>query len=274
MNELYRVLGTSKQNIHQWSRRKTSGILLQDELNECVSRIRMDHPSMGGKNLYRKINPDSMGRDRFLGWYRRSGFMILPKKNYRRTTDSSGVIRFPNLLVSKKLTRVNQAWVSDITYYDLNGRFAYLTLIMDAFSRKIRGYQISKSLRAEDTTVPALKKALKGLSKGEPPIFHSDGGGQYYCKEFLRLTKGRLMNSMGKTAYENPQAERLNRTIKNDYIQRYAPGTFKELISDTAKAVKMYNQEKPHLSLNGNTPEQFELQYLSNNYTSKTVNSI
>ncbi|WP_051315454.1 DDE-type integrase/transposase/recombinase [Algoriphagus terrigena] len=99
-------------------------------------------------------------------WYRASGFMLAPKRNFRRTTDSSGVIRFPNLTESLELTHVNQAWVSDITYYELNGKFAYLTLIMDAYSRKIKGYQVSKTLRADDTTIPALRMAMKCLPQG------------------------------------------------------------------------------------------------------------
>lgn len=274
MNALYRVLETTKQNVHQWNRRQHSKEVHQEQLCQLASQLRVDHPRMGGKNLYKKINPSFMGRDRFLDWYRESGFMLSPKRNFRRTTDSSGVIRFPNLTAGLELTHVNQAWVSDITYYELNGKFAYLTLIMDAYSRKIKGCHASKTLRAEDTTIPALKMALKCLPKGVKPIFHSDGGGQYYCKQFLALTQGRFRNSMGKTAYENPKAERLNRTIKNDYIQEYHPATFRELEAKTARAVKMYNQEKPHQSLGGISPDQFEQNQLLLNNKAKTVNSI
>lgn len=274
MNELYRVLETTKQNVHQWMCRQQSKEVHQEQLCELTSQLRVDHPRMGGKNLYKKICPSFMGRDRFLGWYRESGFMLAPKRNFRRTTDSSGVIRFPNLMANLELTHVNQAWVSDITYYELNGKFAYLTLIMDAYTRKIKGYQISKTLRAEDTTIPALRMALKCLPKGLKPIFHSDGGGQYYCRQFIALTQKQFQNSMGKTAYENPKAERLNRTIKNDYLYGYHPTTFKELVTKTAKAVKMYNQEKPHQSLEGLTPNQFERNQILTKTNSKAVNSI
>lgn len=273
MNRLYRILGTSKQNIHQWAGRQRAAEAYKERLWELTTRIRADHPRMGGKNLYKKISPDFMGRDRFLGWYNASGFKLIPKRNYRRTTDSSGVIRFPNLMDKMELTHVNQAWVSDITYYELNGKFAYLTLVMDAYSRKIKGYQVSKTLRAEDTTLPALKMAMKGLSKGIRPIFHSDGGGQYYCKQFIAMTKG-FQNSMGKTAYENPKAERLNRTVKNDYLQGYHPRNFRDLEIKTEKAVRMYNQEKPHQSLGGITPNQFELIQIQNKQHPKTVNYI
>ena len=98
------------------------------------------------------------------------------------------------------------------------------------------GWKASKGLRTEQTTIPCMKSLLKHVAEGPLPIFHSDGGGQYYCKEFLKLTKGRLRNSMGKTAYENPKAERLNGTIKNDYLIGYAPHNFVTLLKKLDKA--------------------------------------
>jgi transposase InsO family protein len=105
--------------------------------------------------------------------------------------------------------------------------------------------------------------AMKNLSPGEKPIIHSDGGGQYYSKSFLELTHGRLINSMGKSAYENPHAERLNRTIKNGYLSCYMPIDFEDLQKLLCKAVKMYNEGKPHQALKGLTPKQFEMKIKS-----------
>jgi len=105
---------------------------------------------------------------------------------------------------------------------------------------------------------------MKNLSDGQKPIIHSDGGGQYYSKSFLALTHGRFTNSMGKSAYENPYAERLNRTIKNSYLVYYRPDTFKELQAYLSKAVTMYNDGKPHQSLRGLTPKAFEMVSESN----------
>src|SRR5438552_14819878 len=102
---------------------------------------------------------------------------------------------------------------------------------MDLYSRYIIGYQASERLLCEQTTIPALKMAitnsnssLKGL------ILHSDGGGQYFAKDFIELTKKHLIiNSMSESVYENPNAERINGTIKNDYLISYKPDSFKEL---------------------------------------------
>ncbi len=278
MSQIYRAIGTSKQNLHQRVQRELLQLEEKEQLHKIVEQIREDHPEMGAKLLYEKLSPHTMGRDRFYSWYRASGYMVLPKKNWRRTTDSSGVIRFSNLVNELELTGLNQVWVSDITYYEIGDRFYYLTFIMDQFSRKIKGYHASQSMHTEDTTIPALEMALKDLGEGEKPIIHSDGGGQYYSKSFLNLTRNRLTNSMGRSAYENPYAERLNRTIKNSYLKGYAPEDFRKLQLSLTRAVRMYNEGKPHLGLKGRTPAVFEKEYKENklmfNKPRKTVNPI
>lgn len=258
MNSIYQAMGTSKQNVHQRINRQIKQLEEEQQLIRIVYQVREDHPAMGLKTLYKKLRP-AMGRDRFYAWYRNQGLLIKPRKNWRRTTDSSGVIRFKNLTLDVKLTAVNQLWVSDITYYEIDEKFYYLTFIMDQYSRKIKGYSISRTLKTEDTTIPALTMAMKSVSLENKIIFHSDGGGQYYSKNFLALTQRRFANSMGKSAYENPFSERLNRTIKNDYVRHYGPGNFYQLKTMVAKAVLMYNEDKPHGALDGLTPSQFEM---------------
>lgn len=258
MNRIYKAMGTSKQNVHQ---RLNRDLACQDEglqLLRIIRQVRVDHPEMGARPLFRKIAPKTMGRDRFYHWYRSVGLTVPVRKNWRRTTDSSGVIRFKNLVEGKKLDRINQVWVSDITYYDLHDKFYYLTFVMDQYSRKIKGFHASEDLRTEQTTIPALKMAMRCLQPEQKTIIHSDGGGQYYSKSFLNLTKGRLINSMGESAYQNAHAERLNRTIKNAYLRHYQPSNFQQLRKSLAKAVNMYNDGKPHHALNGLTPKQFE----------------
>ena len=258
MNQICRAMGTSKQNVHQRLSRNLRHLEEHEQLIQIIRQVREDNPSMGARALFIKIKPLTMGRDRFFRWYRENGFTVTPTKNWRRTTDSSGVIRFDNLIQHLELTAVNQVWVSDITYYEMGHRFYYLTLVMDQYSRKIKGYQASASLRTEETSIPAVKMALKDRSQGQATIIHSDGGGQYYSKSFLDLTAKKLINSMGKTAYENPHAERLNRTIKNSYLSYYKPKTFQQLQVLLKKAVLMYNEQKPHDSLKGLTPIEFE----------------
>lgn len=258
MNQIYRAIGTSKQNVHQRLNRDLMQLEESEQLIGIIHQVREDHPTMGAQALYQKLRPATMGRDRFYRWYKSKGFTIMPSKNWRRTTDSSGVIRFKNLVDGIQLKKINQVWVTDITYYEMGDKFFYLTFIMDQYSRKIKGFHASRSLHTEETTIPALRMAMKHLDRSQKPIIHSDGGGQYYSKSFLALTNGRFMNSMGESAYENPHAERLNRTIKNNYLKHYNPDNFDALNKQLARAVEMYNDGKPHKSLRGMTPKQFE----------------
>jgi transposase InsO family protein len=101
-----------------------------------------------------------IGRDRFEKLCKQSGLAIERTHNVRKTTDSSGVIRFKNLLIGLIISKPNQVWQSDITYFELNQRFYYITFIIDAYTRIIVGHTVSQRLTTEQTTLPALKNAI------------------------------------------------------------------------------------------------------------------
>jgi hypothetical protein len=261
MNEIYMAIGTSKQNFHQVIDRMLLHQMEEEQMLMIILQVRKDHPKMSCRDMYRLIQPQFMGRDRFEAYCFEAGFMVALKKNFRRTTNSLGVTRFPNLIQGLELTGVNQVWVSDITYYEMNNRFYYLTFIMDLFSRRIIGYSDSDNLLTDNTTIPALNMAIRSRKMQDLShmIFHSDGGGQYYCKEFLKITRQyQIKNSMCESVYENPNAERLNRTIKNNYLYPYDPKNKTDLKKMLKRAVDMYNNQKPHRALKGLSPERFE----------------
>jgi transposase InsO family protein len=161
-----------------------------------------------------------------------------------------------------EVTRVNQVFVSDITYFDIGSDTYYLTLIMDLYNREIVGWSASDNLRTENTTLPALHRLIRerGRVNIKGAIFHSDGGGQYYCKEFKALTKElQMINSMTEEkVYENSHAERLNGIIKNNYLYPYGPTNMASLKRLLDKAVTMYNTGKPHKALGKLTPRSFK----------------
>jgi putative transposase len=163
----------------------------QEQLISLINEIRCDHPRMSARDIYLKLHPACMGRDQL------------------------------------EVTRVNQVFVSDITYFDLGSDTLYLTFIMDLYNREIVGYSESDNLRTENTTIPALYRVIKERGKAnlKGAIMHSDGGGQYYCNEFKALTKEMgMINSMTEEkVYENAHAERLNGVIKNNYLYPYGP---------------------------------------------------
>jgi transposase InsO family protein len=259
MNQVFFYLGYSKQAFHQKMDRKLEMVAYEHQLLPIVWELRLEHPGMSARQIYRLLQPKKMGRDRFEQWCYLHGLRLERPKAYQRTTNSNGVIRFPNHLARLELTGVNQAYSSDITYYRINDDFYYLTFILDLYSRYITGFSVSRTLHTEATTIAALKQAIRNRKPPEGLVFHSDGGGQYYSKSFLALTKRyHMINSMGETVYENACAERINGTIKNQYLKGYHPQTFGQLVTSTSRAVYNYNNTRPHQALKGLSPAQFE----------------
>lgn len=258
MNKLFRTMGTTRQAFHQRKQREMKRTEEYHQLLPLIRQLREDHPRMSSRVMYRLLQPRHLGRDRFEAFCFNQGLKLDRRRSFHRTTNSWGVTRFPNLVEGRELTAINQAWVSDITYLAIADQVCFLTFITDLYSRRIVGHSISQSLRTQDTTLPALRQALR--RKPAPGlIIHSDGGGQYYCKEFLAVTAiYQIRNSMCETVEGNAHAERLNGIIKNDYVIPYAPGTLSQLKAAVNKAVHQYNLHRPHQALDGLSPSQFE----------------
>jgi putative transposase len=259
MSSLFAAAGMSKQSFHQRRVRLQGSAVKAIELIPRIEQIRSHHPTMSSRSMYLMIGPIHLGRDRFESFCFENGFKVRLKRAFHRTTNSLGVTRFNNLLLNKRVTGVNRVWVSDITYYRIGEKFYYLTFILDLYSRFIVGYSISSTLLAEDTTIPALRMAIKGRIILDGLVIHSDGGGQYYCKEWLSLTAmANMKNSMCESVYENAHAERVNGIIKNDYLFPHRPENFDNLTAMTHQVIFRYNYERPHRSLGKVSPDQFE----------------
>lgn len=259
MNTFYRSIGTTKQNFHQMMDRWLRFEEEKEWLRPIILQIRCDHPRMSARKVYLLVKPRQMGRDAFERFCFSEGLRVRRVYNYQRTTDSRGVIRFDNLLIDLTLTGPCQVLVSDITYYQLGAMTVFITFITDLHTRLIVGHQLSKRLTTVQTVIPALTKAVSLLGKSALArcIFHSDGGGQYYSKGFLAMTTELGMrNSMCLSALDNPNAERINGIIKNDYLRPKAPQTFDQLKRELDRSVQLYNNVRPHGSLLNHTPAQ------------------
>jgi putative transposase len=238
------------------------------QLLSIIQEIRNDHPTMGLRDIYHKIKPACIGRDKFEAFCKEENLGSKRKKNYIRTTDSRGFIRYENHIKDLELDHIDQVWVSDISYYSLNGKFYYLCFILDAYSRRIIGYCVSKRLLTEKTTLPAIKMAIKTRKRKKLKgqfglIFHSDGGGQYHDHDFVKLTREYgMINSMCEYAWENGKAERINGVIKNNYLKHRKMVNWEQLCKEVDRAVSLYNNEKPHIGLNRKSPVEFENELL------------
>lgn len=267
LNALYRSVGITRQAVHQRLNRELEHKLHEHQLLYLIDEVRQNHPTMGSRDMYYLIAPEFIGRDKFEEFCKIHGYASKRSRNRRRTTDSTGVKRFPNLTINLELNHLNQLWVSDITYFEIRGKFYYITFVMDAYSRRILGHKVSSRLFTERTTLPALEMAIhtrKGMDL-TGLIFHSDGGGQYYDDEFLKKTAAlNIKNSMCEYPWDNGKAERINGVIKNNYLAHWGIGSLRELEQGVDRAVELYNHQKPHIKLKRFSPITFENLYIAN----------
>jgi len=246
LNDLYRILGMSKQSVHQYHKRQQVFDRKFDHLLIEADELRAAHPGCGVEKMYYTLKPDFIGRDRFVDAFMELGYRARRLKNYHRTTIPAWY-KYPNLIEGMVVKRKNTVWQSDITYFDLNGKFYYIVFIIDVFTRQIVGYAVSDHLRAE-ANIRALKMALN--NHGAPKIHHSDRGSQYIDKSYTKLLIDHNVNiSMGLQAQDNAYAERINGTIKNEYLKHWNIKTFDVLKRKVNKAVLHYNSKRIHDSL-------------------------
>ncbi|GAB5532942.1 MAG: hypothetical protein Roseis3KO_47190 [Roseivirga sp.] len=253
MNELYRCIGISKQAAHQYANRQ---VVFDDKVMRLVKEaeaLRKAHPGCGVEKMYHVLTPGFIGRDRFVEAFMGLGFRVRRQKNYRRTT-FAGRQHYPNLIKGMTINRAGLIWQSDITYIHVNGRFYYAVFIIDIYSKQIVGYQVSDHMRTT-ANVKALNMAFKWHKP--PKIHHSDRGGQYLSSEYTKLLKDNgCAISMSQSAQDNAYAERINRTIKEEYLEHWKPKNFKELRLCLKRAVSNYNSVRPHWNLRLHTPDQ------------------
>lgn len=254
MAKLYAYLGISRQAVDQGTRRQAvfegRVLILLAEAEE----LRREHPGCGVEKMYFTLHPCFIGRDRFVELFMGQGFRLKKVVNFRRTTYSVSS-KYVNLIKGLVIDSPCCVWQSDITYYDVKGRFYYVVFIIDVYTKIIVGHQISDNMRA-GANVKALQMAL--AKYGAPKIHHSDRGGQYIYKGYLKiLEENGCAVSMCRSSQDNAYAERINRTIKEEYLDPWEPKDFRELKLFTEKAVRHYNNKRIHHSIDREKPMEF-----------------
>lgn len=187
---------------------------------------------------------------------------LLVKKRKTRiiTTQSSHWLRkYKNKIKNFTPTEANQLYVSDITYWKIGEGNAYISLITDAFSHKVVGYNIAESLEATES-IKALKMAISNLNTVDYNlIHHSDRGAQYCCGEYVKLlldNKIEISMTENGDPLENAIAERINGILKGEYLECYDIETFEEAEKLLHSVIKLYNEERPHMSIGNLTPSK------------------
>jgi putative transposase len=231
-----------------------------------VKDLRAVMEGVGGVKLHKVLKEQLqghqiiVGRDRFFNILRSHDLLVKPKRRYLTTTNSyHHYHKWPDLTTGMSINEPATLWVSDITYLRTESGFIYLSLVTDAYSRKIVGYHLSQLLKAQGPII-ALKKAIRSLN-GKPLqlIHHSDRGIQYCCHEYVQLL---LDNNIGismtqsGSPYENAMAERVNGILKTEIGLGKTFTGYQQAVDAVNKAIDAYNRIRPHMSCNFLTPNQ------------------
>jgi transposase InsO family protein len=232
-----------------------------------VNEVRSEIPGIGTRKLLLMLKPEfkkhaiKLGRDQFFDLLRIEGMLIRRRKRIAKTTDSFHWLhKYTNLAHGLEVKRPEALWVSDITYIRTCMGFSYLSLITDAYSRKIVGYALHPTLEAVGC-IEALKMAVKGrqyMDKNLSIIHHSDRGIQYCSAAYVIILQaagfGISMTQTG-SPYDNALAERVNETIKVDYCPRRTYENHAVASKAIDKIILSYNNRRPHQSISYLTPQ-------------------
>ena len=260
---LCQLVGFSRQAYYQETHLRLRQSVDEDAIAELVKIQRHTHPQIGGRKLHFLISAElaemgiHMGRDGLFDVLRRRGLLVAKTRRWVKTTNSLHGFRVWTNLVRHVIPSMpHQIWVCDLTYIRTLEGFLYLSLITDAFSRKIVGYYIRDNLESEGC-LRALRMALAQLPPGARPIHHSDRGTQYCCHEYIKLLqKKKCLISMTEQnhCYENAKAERVNGILKGEYGLGQDFRAKEQAVAAAHQAIRIYNDLRPHTNLDYRTP--------------------
>jgi len=234
------------------------------ELRDAIQKVAIDKPAYGYRRITAQLHRDGrvVNSKRVLRIMREDNLLCQRRRSFVRTTDSHhGLPVYPNLVNGLILTGINQLWVADITYIRLLCEFVYLAVILDAFSRRVIGWALGRTLQAQ-LTVAALKLAIARGRVGPALIHHSDRGSQYASIEYTNLLKQHnILISMSRRGnpYDNAMAESFMKTLKSEEVYRTEYRDFNDALRQIGRFIEsVYNRDRLHSALGYLTPVEFE----------------
>ncbi|MGG8498174.1 IS3 family transposase, partial [Tenacibaculum sp. TC6] len=262
------LLGVSRQVYYRAIRTKQKRQAIADRVIELVRCVRKEQPRIGTRKLYyilqQELKALGIGRDYLFTILKANKMLIKSKRNYTITTNSYHRFKkHKNLIEHTTIHRPEQVWVADITYVGSRQNPMYLSLITDAYSKKIVGYNLSNTLQTTQT-IKALKQAIdKRVYPTEQLIHHSDRGLQYCSDSYQKiLRKNNIQCSMTEQydPYQNAVAERVNGILKQEFLSQIQNINLKMMKQIVVQSITIYNTKRPHMSCELLTPEKMHEQ--------------
>lgn len=275
------LFGIDRQVYYRNIKRKINKQSKAIQVVSMVLEIRKSMPRLGTKKVYHILTDElqllKIGRDKLFDILRANHLLIQPKRSYHITTNSHHRFKkHQNQILDLEIIRPEQVWVSDITYIGKRENPCYLSIVTDAYSKKIMGYYVADNMNT-NSSVMALKMAVgQRKSKETPLIHHSDRGLQYCANDYQSvLSKNGILPSMTQNSdpYENAVAERINGILKQEFMIDKYNQDLKIRKCIVKEAVDIYNEQRPHYSNYMLTPNQMHMQNQIKMRTYKTKNS-
>lgn len=275
------MFGVDRQVYYRSIKRKNAKQSKAKEVISMVHTIRKQMPRIGTRKMYYllsdKLQTMKIGRDKFFDILRANHLLIKPKRSYHVTTNSHHRFRkHCNLILDIEINRSEQVWVSDITYIGKREQPCYLSIVTDAYSKKIMGYYVADNLNTE-SCIKALKMAINQRENNQSSLIHHSDRGLQYCADDYQelLSKNKILCSMTQNSdpYENAVAERINGILKQEFMidKHHQDLNVTRLI--VKESIEIYNNQRPHYSNYMLTPIQMHQQNEIKMRTYKTKNS-
>ena len=265
MEQLYQMLGTSRQSVAQSNKRKLINSNTEDQLISSIKEWRKHHPKMGSRQMYYSlINHGTqihIGINKFEQMVSRRGLGACPAKSFKPlTSDGKGKESYPNLTNGLIINDINQLIVGDITYFDIKGTWHYICTLKDVYSQYILSLVANNNMKTQNLIQAITECAQIRTSKAlQHCIHHSDNGSQYNATAYKAKLKSLGMRiSRAEGCQQNGSSEQLNHIIKNMYLNHWSIHSLKEL-RQACKELKYLNNHQRTISQLGNkTPYDFE----------------
>jgi transposase InsO family protein len=263
VNALCQMTGLSRAGFYRW-RVPRPAASVEMEIRDQMQKVALESPAYG----YRRITAElqqcgfAVNHKRVLRMMREDNLLCVRRRAFVVTTDSRHNLPvYPNLAREMRPTAINQLWIADITYIRLRAEFVYLAVVLDAFSRRVIGWALGRTLEAS-LAVAALRMALMGRKPPPGLVHHSDRGVQYASLDYTEMLKQHqttISMSRKGNPYDNAACESFMKTLKYEEVYRNEYRDFDEARASIGEFLeRVYNRKRLHSALGYVPPAEFE----------------